>query len=88
MHPSLDLVAVGTIDGHIHLISIETGMTMGQELMLPAAVFSTPATGGLPSTLFVGCRDNNLYAIQIRISNGNGRSSSGKVEEDGADEEG
>lgn len=55
-------IAVATNDGNIHVIDFYSGKKIA-DLKLPGQVFSSPIVK--ENYIYIGCRDNNLYCINI-----------------------
>lgn len=58
----LPLVFVCSVPGLVAVLNLSNGMIVGQ-IQLPGEVFSSAVVAG--RSLVVGCRDNNLYGIDI-----------------------
>lgn len=63
VYECVTFVAVATTCGSVYLINYETGKIKGK-IALPAQIFSSPCV--LNDVLYVGCRDNHLYAIKCK----------------------
>lgn len=66
------MVVSASTNGYIRLLDDNTGDTLSQT-KLPGEVFSSPVAvfqcdtsdNSQSSVIFIGCRDNNLYALEV-----------------------
>lgn len=61
-HLGVTVVCACSTAGTLYLLDVNTGRCLATH-NLPGQVFSSPVVVG--NALFIGCRDNNLYCLQL-----------------------